>query len=83
MFVCVALLTGVEEQRLIEDIHPSHPLVLHFEDIEYFVRIRGTRIKHVLRNVHGVAAPHHPMHPVRSPKAFSEQWICLSLNWAQ
>ena len=41
-------------------------LVLHFEDIDYYVTLRGGKIKHVLRNVHGLAIPHQVRFPPRS-----------------
>ena len=45
----------------------ERPLVLHFEDIEYYVRMRRGKIKHVLRKVHGLAAPHRATHQVGFP----------------
>lgn len=64
-----------QRERLLEGMSADHPLVLHFEEIEYYVKIRGGKIKHVLRNAHGLAAPHHPTHPVEQSPPSCQTWI--------
>lgn len=41
-----------------QDLVSSQSLVLHFDEIQYFVRNGVKGVRQILRSVHGVAAPH-------------------------
>eukprot|EP00210_Caulerpa_lentillifera_P005025 g4799.t1 len=48
-----------------QDFMLSQSLVLHFQNIQYFVRIGRKKFRQVLKSVHGVAAPYAVTHEGR------------------
>ena len=67
MTVALTPLLHASSESFLEECVATRPLVMHFEDIEYYVQMRGGKIKHVLCNAHGMAAPHEQTHQVCSP----------------